>query len=90
MTARRPTNSAVTLHVERLSLHGVSRDDGQRIASAFTAALERLIAREGLPGTVAATDAAAPRPLELRLGRDHRPETVGRRLAELVYRSLVS
>ena len=81
--------SRLHIHVGELRLPGVSRTHAQRIGSAVTQELTRLLQQSALPtslahsGGIANIDAGS-----LRADLAGRPESVGRNLARLIAQAL--
>jgi hypothetical protein len=82
-------NGAVHLHIDELVLHGFALGDRYRIAEAMEQALSRLIANQGVPGSLANGDY-----LHQVDGGSFQtksratPETIGHQVASAVYGSL--
>lgn len=82
VAGRRVDAPSVHLNIGRLALHGVAPAEGRRIASAFERELRHLLASQPLPTHSAEPAAVRLPPLQRAAGE--RPESTGRRLAQLV------
>ena len=79
----------VEVLIEELVLEGVRREDRFRVAQALEEALERRLAREGVPDSLASIEPAE----RLDAGTIHvpvgaRPEALGVQVGETIYRAL--
>jgi hypothetical protein len=79
----------VSVHIERLVLHGVRPADRHGVSEALAAELSRLLAQQGAPAHLAgpgAFERMSPRPIRLPAGSS--PRRLGQRLAAALYGAL--
>ena len=85
--ARGDETQYLALTIERLTLEGVSRVEGQRIADSLTSALSRALEGQDLPNSSRQIDRETVKaPVQGRL----LPEDTGVALAEIVARQVLS
>ena len=90
-SGRRPSNGleySVDLHIEELMLHGFAPGDRRQIGDSFEAEMNRLLTDTDIsPSFLKSGEIALSNELEFDLASNASPESIGRQIARVIFRS---